>query len=268
VSTQLISRVLVAAVGVPVVLALVYLGGWWLFGLVAAAGLLALHEFWLMARSLRPLALAGYIGGAATLVGAQLGGSQWALGGFLTTLALAFVLKGLAETRTTTTAAVGATVLGTAWIGFGLAHVLLLRDVDDHGRLLAFTILLAVWAADTAAYFVGRLIGRHKLAPVVSPGKTWEGLVAGTALAIAVPFFALYEDRETFLEIWEALVLGAAIAVAAPLGDLFESALKRDMQVKDSGRLLGGHGGVLDRIDALLFTSIAAYYTVAALGYA
>jgi phosphatidate cytidylyltransferase len=258
----------VAVVLLPVVLVLVYLGGWWLFALVAAAALLALHEFWLMARSLRPLALAGYLGGAAALAGAQLGGVEWALGGFVLTLPLAFVLKGLAETRTTTTAAVGATVLGTAWIGLGLAHMLLLREVETHGTLLAFTVLLAVFAADTVAYFVGRLIGRHKLAPVVSPGKTWEGLIAGTVVAIAVPFFALYEDRREFLAIWETLVLGAAIAVAAPLGDLFESALKRDMQVKDTGRLLGGHGGMLDRIDALLFTAFAAYYTVAALGHA
>jgi len=267
-SPNLVSRLAVGVVGVPIVLGVVYLGGWWLFGLVAVAALFALHEFWLMARSLRPLALAGYLGGALTLVGAELGGPEWALGGFLSTLAFAFILKGLAETRTTTTAAVGATVLGTAWIGFGLAHVLLVRGIDEHGRLLAFTILLAVWAADTAAYFVGRMIGRHKLAPVTSPGKTWEGLVGGTLLAVAVPFFALYEDRETFLEIWEALVLGGVIAVAAPLGDLFESAIKRDMDVKDSGRLLGGHGGMLDRVDALLFTAIATYYTVAALGHA
>ena len=266
--TRFVSRIAVALVGVPVVLALVYLGGGWLFGLVALVALLALHEFWLMARSLRPLALAGYIGAGAALAGAELGGAEWALGGFLTTLALAFVLKGVAETKTTTTAAVGATVLGTAWIGFGLAHVLLVRGVPEHGALLAFTVLLAVWASDTGAYFVGRLIGRHKLAPVTSPGTTWEGLAAGTVFAVAVPFFALYEDRESFMAIWEALVLGAAIAVAAPLGDLFESAIKRDMEVKDSGRLLGGHGGVLDRIDALLFTSIAADYTVAALGHA
>lgn len=267
-SRMLFSRLAVAAIGVPAVLGIVYLGGWWLFGLVAAAGLVALHEFWLMARTLRPLALAGYLGGALTLVGAELGGPQWALGGFMSTLALAFVLKGVAETRSTTTAAVGATVLGTAWIGFGLAHVLMIRGIDDNGRLLAFTVLLAVWASDTGAYFVGRLIGRHKLAPVTSPGKTWEGLVGGTACALAVPFFALYEDRDTFLEIWQALVLGGVIAVAAPLGDLFESAIKRDMQVKDSGRLLGGHGGMLDRVDALLFTAVAAYYTVAALGHA
>jgi phosphatidate cytidylyltransferase len=101
----------------------------------------------------------------------------------------------------------------------------------------------------------------------MSPGKTWEGFLAGTVAAIAVAFFALYEDRDEFLAIWQALVLGAVIAVAAVIGDLFESALKRDMKVKDTGRILGGHGGVLDRIDSLLFAAPAALYLVLAFGY-
>jgi phosphatidate cytidylyltransferase len=127
-------------------------------------------------------------------------------------------------------------------------------------------VLLAVWAGDAAAYFVGRLIGRHKLAPTVSPGKSWEGLIAGTVATVAVTFIAVYE--QSFLTIAESLVLGVVIAIVAPLGDLFESALKRDADVKDSGRLLAGHGGVLDRIDALLFAWVAAYYVVVAFGAA
>ena len=112
-----------------------------------------------------------------------------------------------------------------------------------------------MFADDTAAYLVGRLVGRHKLAPSLSPGKTWEGFVAGTMAAVAASFFTLYDDRHEFLSIWQALVLGVAIAFAGAAGDLFESALKRDLQVKDTGRLLGGHGGMLDRIDSLLFAS-------------
>jgi phosphatidate cytidylyltransferase len=150
------------------------------------------------------------------------------------------------------------------WIGLGLAYALLLRDIDEHGVLALYTVVLAVWAGDSAAFLIGLLLGRHKLAPTVSPGKTWEGLIAGTVATIAVTFIALYESN--FLSIPESLVLGAVIAIAAPLGDLFESALKRDADVKDSGRLLAGHGGVLDRIDALLFAWVAAYYMVAAFG--
>ena len=259
---QFVSRVLVTVVGVPVVLGVVYLGGWWLFGLAAFAALVALHELYGMARALRPLVLAGYLGALATLLGAQLGGADWMIGGFMLTLVLAFLLYGIAETRQMATVTMGSTVLGAAWIALGLGHLLLLRDLPEHGRLAVFTVLLAVFADDTAAYLVGRWLGRHKLAPALSPGKTWEGFLAGTAAAIAVAFFALYEQN--FLTIPESIGLGFAIALAGAAGDLFESALKRDLQVKDSGQLLGAHGGMLDRIDSLLFAAVAAFYVVAA----
>ena len=257
------SRILVAAVGLPVVFGLVWLGGWWLWVLAALAGLVALHEFYAIARPLRPLVLAGYAGLLLLLLGVQLGGVIWMLGGSLTTIAFAFLLKGVSETRQSLTVAVATTTAGAGWVGFGLAYILLLREIPEHGRLATFTVLLAVFAADTLAYFTGLLIGRHKLAPVLSPGKTWEGLVASTITAILVSFFALYHQH--FLTVGEALVLGAVIAVAAPLGDLFESAVKRDLGVKDSGRLLAGHGGMLDRLDAHLFAAVAAYYTILAL---
>ncbi|HEY1368363.1 MAG TPA: phosphatidate cytidylyltransferase [Gaiellaceae bacterium] len=266
--SSFISRIVVAVAALPLVLGLVWLGGWWLFALVAVGALIALHEFYAMARPLRPLVAAGYGGGLLALVGAQAGGLDWALAGFLATFVLAFVLNGIAETRAPATVAISSTVFGAAWVGLTLAHAILLRDIPDRGRLLAFTVLLAVFADDTFAYFVGRLVGRHKLAPRLSPGKTWEGFVAGSAAAIFVAFIALYDDRDTFLTIWQAIVLGVVIALAEASGDLFESALKRDMQVKDTGRLLAGHGGVLDRIDSLLFALPAAYYLVRAFGYA
>jgi phosphatidate cytidylyltransferase len=259
------SRILVAVVGLPVVLYLVWLGHWWLFALTAVAATVALHELFWIARPLRPLVLAGYTGAALALFGAWLGGIDWMTAGFMTTLLLAFVLKGVSQTRQSLTVAVATTVLGAGWIGLGLAHVILLRAISpaDDGRLAVFTVLLAVFASDTVAYFAGLLVGRHRMAPTISPGKTWEGLIAGTVIAVLVPFFALY--RSDFLDVWRSLVLGAVIALAAPLGDLFESAIKRDLQVKDTGTLLGGHGGVLDRIDSLLFAAVAAYYTILAL---
>jgi phosphatidate cytidylyltransferase len=103
------------------------------------------------------------------------------------------------------------------------------------------------------------------MAPTLSPGKTWEGFLIGSLAGIFVAFVALYQDRDHYLAIWQALVLGLVVVLAAAAGDLFESMLKRDMQVKDTGRLLGGHGGVLDRIDSLLFASVAGYYTIVAL---
>ncbi|MGH2998026.1 MAG: phosphatidate cytidylyltransferase, partial [Gaiellaceae bacterium] len=208
-----------------------------------------------------------YLGVALALVLAQTSGIVWMLGGMLSTFVLAFAASVLAKTRAPSTVAIGATVLGAGWIGFGLAHLLLLRDIHHHGRLLTFAVLLTVWAADTFAYFGGRLFGRRKLAPTLSPGKTWEGFVIGSIAGIFVSFVALYDTRHTYLRVWEAVVLGVVVVLASVVGDLFESMLKRDMQVKDTGRLLGGHGGIIDRIDALLFAGPAAYYLVLGLGH-
>jgi len=257
-----LSRIVIAAALLPVVLGVVYLGGWWVFALAFVAAAISLHEFWLLARPLAPLAPAGYVGALLALVGAEVGGIRWAVGVMLTTFLLAFVLKAISEARQAATVAISGTVLGAVWIGLGLAFLILLRELPENGRLVAFAVLLAVWAGDTLAYFGGRLVGRHKMAPRTSPGKTWEGFVFGTAATVFVVFIAFY--KQDYLTIGQSLVLGAAIAVAAPLGDLFESLLKRDMDVKDTGTLLGGHGGMLDRIDALLFAAPAAYFTILA----
>jgi phosphatidate cytidylyltransferase len=215
-----------------------------------------------MTRSLRPVILAAYAGALLSLLGAQLGGLDWIVAGFLTTLVVAFVLHWVGQTRQSATIAIASTVLGAGWIGLCLAHLLLLRDIPMNGRLATFAVLLAVWAGDIGAFFAGRMIGRHKLAPALSPGKTWEGFVFGTFATVFVTFVTLY--KQNFISVAESIVLGLVIAIAGPLGDLFESGVKRDMQVKDSGRLLGGHGGVLDRLDAPLFAFVAAYYLLRA----
>ncbi|HZC74871.1 MAG TPA: CDP-archaeol synthase [Gaiellaceae bacterium] len=265
--SNLTSRLVVAAVGLPLVLGLLWLGRWWLFALVAVAAFVGVHEFVTTARPLRPLAPAVYGGVIVALVGAEIGGLEWLLAGFLTTFVLGFVLHALSSTRAPTTAALGSTVLGSAWIGLGLGFVLLLRGMHSEGRLIAFTVVLTVFAADTLAYLTGRLAGRHRLAPRLSPKKTWEGLLGGAVAGVFVSFIALYDTRDKYLSVWEAIVLGVVVVVAAVLGDLFESALKRDLEVKDTGRLLGGHGGVLDRVDALLFAAPAAYFLVISFGY-
>jgi len=257
------SRILVAVAALPVVLGLVWLGGWWLLALGVVAGLIALHEYFTMIRELRPLALGGFTGLVLALLGARVGGLLWMLGGFMSTFATAFLLHQVARTKASATTAIASTVLGVAWIGLGLGHLVMLRDLGPHGRLAALTVLIAVFAADTIAYFTGRLLGRHKLVPTLSPGKTWEGFVAGVAAAVFVAFVALYKQH--FLSIPESIVLGFVIAIAGALGDLFESALKRDMQVKDTGSLLAGHGGVLDRLDSVLFAVVASFYAILAL---
>jgi len=261
--TNFASRLLVAVIGLPLVLGMLWLGGWWLFTLVAVASCVAVHEFVTTARPLRPLAPAVYAGVLLALFGAEKGGVVWLLGGFCATFVLAFVLHAVSSTRAPTTAAVGSTVLGSAWIGLGLGSLLM----HDHGRLIAFAVVLTAFAAATFAYFGGRLLGRHKLAPRLSPNKSWEGLLIGAFAGVFVSFIALWDTRNDYLSVWQAIVLGVVLVVAEVMGDLFESAVKRDLEVKDTGRLLGGHGGMLDRIDGLLFAAPAAFFLVTAYGF-
>lgn len=266
--SPLLSRILVVVVLLPLVIGLVYLGGWWLFALALVGGLLALHELYAMARELRPLVLGGYLGYIVTLLALQLGGIQWMLGGLLATFVFAFVVYGLGGVRQSATQSFGVTLLGVAWVGGGLGCLLLIRDIPDFGFWAVMAVLFTVFAADTGAFFVGRTFGRHRMAPAISPKKSWEGLVGGLVAAVGMAFVILYKDRDEFLTIPQSLVLGLVIAIAAVLGDLFESAIKRDLDVKDSGSLLGGHGGVLDRLDSLLWAGPAAFFTILAFGNA
>jgi phosphatidate cytidylyltransferase len=266
--SPLLSRIVVAAILLPLVIGVVYLGGWWLLGLALVGGLLALHELYVMARELRPLVLGGYLGFVLTLLGLELGGLEWMLGGLLSTFVFAFVVYGLGGVRQSATSSFGITLLGVAWVGAGIGCLLLIRDIPEFGFWAVMAVLFTVFAADTGAFFVGRTLGRHSMAPAISPKKSWEGFVGGVLAAVGMAFVILYRDRDDFLTIPESLILGLVIALAAVLGDLFESAVKRDLEVKDSGRVLAGHGGMLDRLDSLLWASPAAYFTIVAFGAA
>jgi phosphatidate cytidylyltransferase len=172
-------------------------------------------------------------------------------------------------------------MLGILYVGASLSMLIPLRSDMTKSVLVVF-ILFSVWAGDIAAYYVGKNFGRHKLAPVVSPNKSWEGAIASVLASVGVAILVLhfravlkewFSDGGTFvwidtfppvwpLSLFHALILGVLTNVAAQFGDLFESALKRGAGVKDSGTLLPGHGGILDRIDALLFAiPVVVVYT-------
>jgi phosphatidate cytidylyltransferase len=210
----------------------------------------------------RPIALAGFIGLAGLVLAAQYG-DQFQVVLFAALAVLVTFLAALARpNRRHVTLAMAVTLFGVFWIGLALAHAVLLRNLDHGGALLTDT-LIGTFLGDTGAYFGGRFWGTRPLAPRISPTKTVEGLLAGFFVGTLAFWFAgLYQD---WLSGIDALVIGACVAAAAPLGDLFESLLKRDLGVKDTGRLFGEHGGVLDRLDAAFFTVVVAYYASRAL---
>jgi phosphatidate cytidylyltransferase len=261
--TALLTRVAVVAAGLPIVIGAAVVGGWFLLAVLLVAALVALHELYRMAHELRPLVLAGYGGATGALLGAELGDAVWMVGGFLVVFPLAFAFAAVSATRQSTTVAMATTVLGAAWVGLALAHFVLLRRLDPNGQDAILACLFTVFATDTLAYVGGRLAGRHRMTPVMSPGKTWEGFVTGAVAGLLVAFLVLYE---TAYDGWRSILFGALVVLAATVGDLFESLVKRDLGVKDTGRILLGHGGILDRIDSLLFAGPAAFYILLAVG--
>jgi phosphatidate cytidylyltransferase len=173
-----------------------------------------------------------------------------------------FFLSRVGPPRRHVTLSMAVTLLGDYWIGLGLAHAILLRELP-HGDGIVVDVLVGTFLGDTGAYFGGKAFGRAPLAPRISPNKTVEGLAFGMATAIAAVWFAgLYQD---WLSGADAFILGVAVAVVAPIGDLFESLIKRDLGVKDTGAFFGAHGGALDRLDAALFTVVVGYYVWAAM---
>jgi phosphatidate cytidylyltransferase len=147
--------------------------------------------------------------------------------------------------------------------GLGLMALSWLRLLPGTGMGWVMTALTLTWANDTCAYFAGRFLGRHKLYPEVSPNKTWEGFFGGMAGSVA-SLVVLKLGFYPFLNWADCLIVGVAGGVFGPVGDLVESMLKRAYGVKDSGKIIPGHGGVLDRIDALLFNApmVCAYVWV------
>lgn len=238
--------------------ALIIVGGVAFAAAVAALGALAAIEL-TRAAAASPLLRAAAGGVAAALVLAALTRDRALMLGLLTAgVALIFAAATAQPRRRGVAASVGAGVLGAAWIGLGLAHGVLLRELPA-GAGLVVAVLAGTFLGDTAAHLVGSAWGRRALAPAISPAKTVEGAAAGLVVGTAAAFGAALVLVDGLSAPW-ALALGVAVAVAAPAGDLFESLLKRDLGLKDTGALFGAHGGVLDRIDAVLLTAVAGYY--------
>ncbi len=218
----------------------------------------------LRARATRPARLVVLAMGALLVVGAYLQGPAALSFGLLVTILAAFAWYLVDRGRTEVTRNVAATIFAVVYVPFMAAHLSLVVSRADHyvGALMGYAVLVVVY--DTAAYATGATIGRRPIAPQVSPNKSWEGAIgASVACLLAGAFLLPLWDPWTLAS---GLVLAAATCVVAPLGDLSESMLKRDLAVKDMGSILPGHGGMLDRIDALLFMAPVLYYVLAAFG--
>ena len=267
-------RILVAIPAIIFALFIVVQGG-----LVFAAGLfvlgvIALRELYTLMGRVQPAVLAGFLTLAGLLLAALYGEARHVVMVLVAAFPVTFFLALLRPRRAHVSWAIAATLFGVFWIGIAMVHAIWLRELVEPGSGgeevvigtgLVINTLIGTFLGDTFAYFGGRFYGRTPLAPMISPNKTLEGLVIGIIGGTAAFWFAgLYQD---WLSGPDALLIGAMVAIAAPVGDLFESLIKRDLEVKDTGTLFGPHGGVLDRLDAAMFSIPVAYYAAIGLGY-
>jgi len=260
-----VARLLWAIPLIVLAVTVVAVGGEIFAATMIVFALIGIAEFFQMTKRARPFTLVAFAAAAGMIVAAHFGDSfQMVLAGvaFFPVMLVFVIARG--DLRNVTYS-MSVTVFAIVWIGLPFAHAVLLRDLPDHGAALLVDVLVATFFTDTFAYLGGRMFGRRPLAPVISPNKTIEGLVIGVVAGTAGFWLAgLYQD---WLSGTDALIMGLCIALLAPLGDLFESAIKRDLDVKDSGRVFGPHGGLLDRLDAVLFTVVAGYYLSLAFVY-
>lgn len=254
---NLLVRLGTAAVGLPLVLYLLYRGGYWTGALLAFGAAACCAEY--IGITIKELSPIGWVATLATgatplFVVWQPDQATAILCAALASLTLAswswHLLKGPLEDAPTRAAHI---MMGSVYGGGGMAALMAIRNQQD-GAWWLVAALVITWANDSAAYFAGRLLGRHKLYPAVSPNKTWEGFFGGMAGSVG----GLFIERAFFfpqMTVYDCILVGVVGGILGPLGDLCESMLKRAYGVKDSGKLIPGHGGMLDRVDALLFNA-------------
>lgn len=277
------SRITTAAIALPVLIASVIFPPLkWLFVVIGSAAIvIALYEFWFLSKRVgaRPDVVVGYAATAALLVVFIFNWFELlylVVPLFVAAALVAEMLRGAPFDKMILS--VGSTVLGVLYVALLGGHMVAIRTGFEHvyaepgtylvgaayvskslsTHLLAF-FFLVLMGSDTGAYYTGRLLGKHKLAPSVSPGKTWEGAFGGMAaslLAAALAHFWFFPE----LPLGVALPLAAVMNVLGVVGDLTESALKRGSNAKDAAQILPGHGGLLDRLDSLLFNAPLIYY--------
>ena len=250
-SAELRTRIISALVLAPIALGLTWFGGWPFAALLCVAAILMAWELSALLPGISPTMRIMLAGFALIAIGlTAIGGPFVALLVSLAGLTFALTISIL------TSAPVSSPAIAFSYLILPLVSLLWLREGDDYGRIALFWLLFTVWATDTFAYFAGRGIGGPKLAPRLSPNKTWAGLIGGMVGAALVG---------TIIAIWFSLgsafglaFVSALIAVIAQAGDIFESALKRRAGVKDSGKVIPGHGGILDRVDGLVAAAVGA----------
>jgi len=250
-------RIITAVIGIPVLLGFLFWGRIPFFLLLTSIIVLALLEFVSLFRKcdVRPDILLVLPGGIILCFSALFYGTKGFTLGIVLIVFITLV-RMLFSNGSFLIKSAALTIFAPIYIGLMMGHLILIRDIETNGIILVFSVFLATWICDISAYALGSLFGKRKLAPMISPHKTWEGAIGSffiTTLIIGGLWFIP-------LSFFERAMLGAVAVVSGQFGDLVESKLKREVGVKDSGTMLPGHGGILDRFDSLIFSAPAVFY--------
>ena len=281
---ELLTRIIVAAIGIPVAVFLIWKGGYYFMSIIAVVASIALWEFYSIQRknNFHANYVSGLSAGLAIILSSLLSANiliAWIV--ILLLLSLSTMIYEMFKTNTHHSANISLTIAGVIYVSLSFTTLLLLREFYTFYSTLPFSanmsgsslqalvsnlncawfvlsIFGSVWICDSAAYFTGKAIGKHKLFPRVSPKKTWEGALGGLIGAVGT-FVLMVHWLIPALPLIHALIPGLIVGTIGQIGDLAESLIKRDTGVKDSSAILPGHGGLLDRFDSILFASPAIF---------
>jgi len=253
-------RVLSATIMIPLVVGVAYAGGIWFFAAIVLATSIAGYEYFRMMRvgGYKPSLFWGLILIWLLLLDARYPTWQLTRPALTGVIVLSLCWQLFTKDTSAPTVDWALTIAGALYLGWMAGHFISLRDTPRGLEWLALTLLIT-WIADSGAYFIGSYWGRHRFFPRLSPKKTWEGTIGGWFCGVAS---ALLVGHFIGLGLVHSLVLGALVSAFLPLGDLVVSMMKRQVGVKDSSKLIPGHGGMLDRMDSLLFAGVVVYYYV------
>ena len=268
-------RVTTAAVGVPLLVLAIWFGAPWLTILIAAAALGGTYEFYHMANFDRrePLIYLGLLWALALVLSPHYRSPDVLPIVITAAMLISLICLLCRPSKERAFHNWAWTIVGALYVGWMLSYWLSLRGLEnspEYGRNWVYLAMLTTFANDTGAFFIGRARGKHKLAPAISPSKTWEGAIGGLMCAIlgavviatVLNLISLKLGSPFVFKYWQIVLLGFLVSLFAQLGDLVESLLKRNTGAKESGNLLPGHGGILDRFDSLIFVGAVAYYYV------
>ena len=255
-------RILTAVVGLPLLIAIIWFGEPWFTIFMTIMAVIGIGEFYRLADGLeiRPLTYLGVVSVALIMVSPHIPYASTLRVLISAAIIISLIWLLFLHPRDHAFTNWAWTIAGILYIGWMLSYWIELRGLDN-GRGLVFLAMFTTFASDTGSFFIGRAWGKHSLAPSISAGKTKEGALGGLVSAVIASIIIAAIFRLPFAY-WQIVIIGIIISLFAQFGDLVESLLKRNAGVKDAGKLVPGHGGVLDRMDSLIFTGVIVYYLV------